>query len=80
MAKRASAPWHLYAIGWFGSLWHLDVVAEHLGAEDEQVRQMALAAFERLTNEDFASSTAALKWWSSHKQDFPRWKDGMKAK
>ena len=80
MARMAHRPHHLYAIGWFGNLWHLDVVVEYLDAEDEDIRKTAIASFNRLTNEDFASSRDALKWWASHKKDFPRWNRGKKTK
>ena len=80
MARMAHRPHHFYAIGWFGNLWHLDVVARHLDAKDEATRRMALGAFNRLANEDFASGRDAIGWWSSHSKDFPRWKRGKKAK
>ncbi len=78
MAERARQPHHLYAIGWFGDLWHLDVIATYLDADDMQMQQTALAAFGRLTNQDFTSSADALEWWSNHKERFPQWQQRKK--
>ncbi len=80
MARRCSDTHHLYALGWYGAIWHLDVVADHLDSDDERTSRMALAAFKRLTNEHFESNAAALRWWSEHKHEFPRWAGGKKDK
>jgi len=63
---------HIYAIGWFGDVWHLDLIAKWLDHENPEVRRCALAAFSRLTNQKFESEAAASSWWSEHNSDFPR--------
>lgn len=73
MAARCRLPHHLYAIGWFGSLWHVDVVAAHLDATDAEMRETALAAFNRLTNRRFKTGDEALDWWTTHRNEFLRW-------
>ena len=62
----------VYAIGWFGDIWHLDLIVEWLQHEQPEVRRNALAAFCHLTGQRFDNEHDALLWWSEHRSDFPR--------
>ena len=79
LAQPLISHWHcqslckyVYAIGWFGDIWHLDLIAKWLEHEDPEVRRSALAAFSRLTAQRFDSPEDALAWWGQHSSDFPR--------
>lgn len=65
---------YVYALGWFGDLWHVDLIAGWLGHDNPKVKRSALAAFSRLTAQRFDNAEGALAWWSQHQNDFPRFK------
>ena len=62
---------HIYAIGWFGSLWNVEFVAEHLRHEKAEVRRVALFAFSRLAGRSFFDDVKAALWWDVNKDKFP---------
>ncbi len=64
-------PMAIHGIGWFGDLWHLHTIAPYLQSDDATTRTIALAAFSRLSGQQFADTDAAVAWWAANRDTIP---------
>lgn len=71
-------PMAIHAIGWFGDVWDLHLIAPHLSSPDRDTRMVALAAFSRLSGEQFTDTSAAINWWGQNRETIPQPRDAAK--